>query len=299
MKSKNIFILMFLFVFLVSFTYSVDYDYNNYIVKCNIPAKFFKQSFTCLNDNCSYKFENQGEVLVSTSLNDSNYVFKNFFRLEDIDYNLDLIDNICEDSISDSTIEMISNELSLQKKIYVDDELVIFPIQEDYLKTFNVKESKYNLNFKNCYDIDSENFDGWMFETREFRDYCYLDDLNETQISQRKFFVYLVKNPSSYIFYYFVLFMIFSFSLLILHRFKIDLYRKGILKRFFRIDRTKLRVFGILFLPFMYVWGIFINFIFYEFYVVIFGLKEILGFIGVLVLYYFSLVIVYHFGKGD
>lgn len=302
MNKRIIFFLISIFIIIPSI-YSTQLTIPKYIIKCDIPDKYFIQDFTCLNSNCSIRLDltkDKNYLFLKDSKINQSIVYKNSFELIDISKNLDFIEQICNKNVNENELllfkqklnETINNNLNYNISKLNYEKLLISSYSDDNLKISANKRKKSIINYKSCYINDFIITENWIFEEIKIKSYCFLSS-GEVKISQSKFFLYLLFHPSLTTLYYFFLIFLIAFILFLFYVFKLYLHQQNKLNKFLKINKFKLKFIAISIIPFFYLWGILINLILYEYYDFIYQTREIFFFIGLLILYYISNIIDY------
>lgn len=264
-------LLILILIFTVNSAYSTYCSQNTdeYILKCTIPEKYFKQSFTCLNEDCSIKLEvidKETQKIIFPEK--ESIILKNYIELKDIYKNLNILKDLCEEKISQNTINNINNKLdtyfSTKWNFYSNEKILIMPYNKDNEENIIFKQKNTFEDAQNCYQTYYEIEENWIYERKERKEYCTLEFNNnkncfENKILITKFISMMITKPSKIpLEYNMITISILIITIIIMILFY-HLHKNNEIEKFFKPKKEKLIIKITLIIPALYFIGIIIK----------------------------------------
>ena len=279
------------------------------ILKCTIPSKYFLQDFTCLNIDCTSKLINKKEVLEIYENNiKKEIILQNNIPLTNINYEPNLIQQLCIETISNNTFkdinEILENYKNNKWNFLSDQKITIEPYSKEAIKSTIEKNQNSEKQLLNCYFFETEEKNGWIFSTKKIRPYCNLkfeqkENCFITSINYFKFAIYLLIHPSYLTFSYLIFILLTTFLSYTIIDTIIYLIKYKELKNFFSPEKEKIILLLILLIPNSFFAGKIINNILYDKFNLLLTpiIGTILFLISALITYFLSCFILYVYKK--
>lgn len=262
-----------LFFALISSAYSINSCVNEpaeFIVKCTVPEKYFRQDYTCFNKNCSDIMYNKGkyqELHINGEFRTN--IFQNNIPIVKLKNDLSIIQEICQERIEDETLDKIQDKVDFYFNnifnYYGEQKLIIAPYELVNIEDFN-REIRSSKNFENCYDSSVERVGNWLIGEKKRKSYCDLryDEENGCFFiskSYPKFIGFLFFNPnipnSIYLFTLSIIFILIILKVMFVKK----LNEKRELDEFFKITNKKIYLKIILLIPLAFIFGSIIDYL--------------------------------------
>lgn len=234
-------------------------EINQYhVISCSIPKHYYKQSFTCLNTNCSINLENQQTHQKLNFPNNENIIIlEKHIEIQSILANPEIIKKLCSEEISETTFKKLLPYLKNKSNFL---SIHITPKNPNSLLDSYNKEIESQNIIHECIYQKTTLIDNWVITTHQLKKYCKEEINNEKECSEislekTSFISYIFSNPNIKTLPYLITIFIIASILGYIYLLGREIKNEKKSKSFFKINKIKIILTLLLLVPLSYCIG--------------------------------------------
>lgn len=229
-----------------------------YVISCSIPEQYYKQSFTCLNTNCSINLENQlTHQKLNFPNNEHSIILEKHIEIQSVLGSPEIIKKLCSEEISEATLKKLLPYLNNKSNFL---SMHITPKNPNSLLDSHNKDTESQNIIHECIYQKTTLIDNWVITTHQLKKYCKEKINNgkrcsEISLEKTSFISYIFSNPNIKTLPYIITIFLIATILGYLYLLGREIKNEKKSKSFFKINKIKIILTLFLLVPLSYCVG--------------------------------------------